>query len=193
MALLAMLTEQPMHTYRMHELIKQRGKNTVVNVAQRNSVYQTIERLLRVGLIHVEQTTQTEGRPERVIYGITQEGRDTLHTWLAEMLTTPVNEYPAFPAALAFVMVLSPAKVQRELAARCDALSQSLTVSQQATEALMKQGLPRLFLIEDEYKQAMQRAELTWVQSLLDDMQHGRIDWNEAWLKDVAATFEGGT
>jgi DNA-binding PadR family transcriptional regulator len=46
LAVLSMLTEEPMHAYRMQRLIKDRRKDDVVNVSQRNSVYQTIQRRL---------------------------------------------------------------------------------------------------------------------------------------------------
>jgi hypothetical protein len=42
---LGLACEAPMHPYRMQALIKQRGKEQIANVAQRNSVYQTIAAL----------------------------------------------------------------------------------------------------------------------------------------------------
>ncbi|MET8046843.1 hypothetical protein ABZU75_04515 [Streptosporangium sp. NPDC005286] len=50
----------------------------MVNVAQRNSVYQTIDRLLRAGLIAVRETSCEENRPERTDYEPTEAGRETL-------------------------------------------------------------------------------------------------------------------
>ena len=48
MVLLALLTEAPMHPYRMQQMIKQRGQDQLVNVAQRNSVYQALDRLVQI-------------------------------------------------------------------------------------------------------------------------------------------------
>ena len=45
LAVLAFLYERPMHPYRMQQLIKERGKDEVINVRQRASLYQTIDRL----------------------------------------------------------------------------------------------------------------------------------------------------
>ena len=45
MVLLALLLEAPMHPYRMQQMIKERGQDQLVNVAQRNSVYQALDRL----------------------------------------------------------------------------------------------------------------------------------------------------
>ena len=73
MVILGFVAEAPSHAYRMHELIKQRGKDKVVNVAQRNSVYQAIAQLQAAELIRVRETQQEEGRPERVIYEINRK------------------------------------------------------------------------------------------------------------------------
>ncbi|HEX2184697.1 MAG TPA: PadR family transcriptional regulator, partial [Chloroflexota bacterium] len=82
MVVLALLAEAPMHAYRMQQLIKEREKDKVVNVAQRNSIYQTIDRLRRAGLIAVRETWREERRPERTVYEITPYGSETLEQWL---------------------------------------------------------------------------------------------------------------
>ena len=61
LAVLVLLHESPMHPYRMQRLIKDRGKDQVINVEQRASLYQTISQLLRAGLITNWETTQNEG------------------------------------------------------------------------------------------------------------------------------------
>src|SRR4051794_4842212 len=114
MLLLALLVEAPMHPYRMQQTIKERGQDQLVNVAQRNSVYQTLDRLVRDGLAHPAGTDREPGRPERTTYRVTEEGAATLRRWLIEMLPEPGREFPEFPVALAFLAVLSPGEV-REL------------------------------------------------------------------------------
>ena len=178
-----------MHAYRMHELIKQRGKDSVVNVSQRNSVYQTIERLLRTELIHIVETTQQEGRPERVVYQITAVGRETLREWVLGMIADPVAEFPEFPAALATIAVLPQAEATERLVQRVQALEQKLIASGTALEQAVAMGIPRLFLIEDEYKRAIMRTEIQWINSLIDDFRSGAITWNEEWLRQVALSF----
>jgi DNA-binding PadR family transcriptional regulator len=149
MTVLALLFEEPMHAYRMHELIKARGKDTVVNVAQRNSVYQTIGRLLRSGLIRVKKTLHDEGRPERVVYEITDDGAETLRDWLRSMLAEPSITFPEFPAALSFLMVLPQREAQRHLETRLAVLEGQLAQARTMTKGALEVGVPRLFLIED--------------------------------------------
>jgi len=190
LVVLAFLAEAPMHAYRMHELIKQRGKDTVVNVGQRNSVYQTISRLLRAGLIQVLETAKDEGRPERMTYQITDDGAATLQGWMKDMLAAPAAEFPDLPAALAFLPVLSPKEVLRQLEARLSAQQEQLAALRAVSEAQSKAGLPRLFLVEDEYRQAMLAAEIRWLEGVIDDLREKRLTWSAAWLKQVSAQLQ---
>ena len=82
LAVLALLYEAPMHPYRMQQLIKERGKDEVINVRQRASLYQTIDRLLRAKLIAIRATAREEKRPERTIYELTEAGRETMLLWM---------------------------------------------------------------------------------------------------------------
>src|SRR5215470_2447327 len=143
MVVLALACEEPMHPYRMQSLIKQR----VANVAQRNSVYQTIEALLRAGLIAVRETSRDENRPERTIYEATDEGRRTLHAWVRTVLSAPAREFPDFPAALSLLdPSLKPAELRGLLEARVAALEGRL-----AAHGGPYPPIPRLFLLEEEY------------------------------------------
>ncbi len=190
-AILAMLTEEPMHAYRMHELIKDRGKADVVNVAQRNSVYQTIGRLLRADLIGVEKTVRAEGRPTRIVYAITAMGTTALRQWLKEMLAVPAAEFPQFPAALSFMVVLPKQEAQAQLELRAARLDGDIHRANTALEAIRATAVPQLFLIEEEYKLAMLESELQWVRSLLGKLRSGEISWSEEWLRQIAAKFGG--
>lgn len=177
MALLSLVCEEPMHAYRMQQLIKERHKDDVVNVAQRNSVYQTIDRLLRDGLIAVRETTREENRPERTVYEPTAAGRETLQQWMREMLSTPAREFPEFPAALAFLPVLPPGEVMSALRERIAALEARLA----AIDAEITESAPfllRVFLVETEYQRAVLQTELDFVRSLVDDLRSGRLDWD---------------
>ncbi|MEU0518917.1 PadR family transcriptional regulator [Streptosporangium sp. NPDC006007] len=177
MALLSLVSEAPMHAYRMQQLIKERHKDDVVNVAQRNSVYQTIDRLLRDGLIAVRETSREENRPERTVYGLTDTGRATLRRWMLEMLSTRAREFPEFPAALAFLPVLPPEEARAALEERLTSLRARLSAMD--TE-LAEAGrfLPRVFLVETEYQRAVIGAEIDYVRSLAGDLREDRVTWD---------------
>src|SRR5258708_38694044 len=99
MVVLSLACEEPMHPYRMQTLIKQRGKDRVANVAQRNSVYQTIEALRRAGLIEIRETARDQRRPERTIYQATAAGRAPPRGGCRAGLSTPGRDLPRFPPA----------------------------------------------------------------------------------------------
>ena len=179
MAVLSMLTEEPMHAYRMQQLIKERHKGDVVNVTQRNSIYQTIERLLRDGLVVVESTAGAANRPERTTYRITDAGRAIRREWLDAMLSTPAREYPEFPAALSFLPSLSPTAAVGALTTRISRLERQLaTLDDELAQG--RTFLLRIFLIESEYQRQVLAAELDYVRALIDDLRAERITWRPA-------------
>jgi DNA-binding PadR family transcriptional regulator len=188
LAVLALLYEEPMHPYRMQQLIKERGKDRVVNVRQRASLYQTIERLERDGLIVVQSTTRAERRPERTVYALTDVGRETVCAWLRTMLAVPARDFPAFPAAIAHLPLLAPDDARQQLDQRLAALETErarLDAEVQSVAGV----LPRLFLLETEYLRAVLTAELEWVRSVADDLRAGRLTWSEEWLRAFAGTL----
>src|SRR5574337_1322495 len=150
MVVLALACEEPMHPYRMQTLIKERGKDHVANVAQRNSVYQTIDALQRAHLIRVRETARDENRPERTVYEATDEGRRTLGEWIRTVLSTPAREFPDLPAALSLLGTwIKPADLRAALEQRVLALEARLP----AHDVAMPE-LPRMFLLEEEYMAA---------------------------------------
>ena len=54
----------------------------------------------------------------RTVHEITDEGRELLLERLAEMVSTPRNEFPQFPAALSFLMLLGPEAAAHNLGQR---------------------------------------------------------------------------
>ncbi|NUT33696.1 MAG: PadR family transcriptional regulator [Hamadaea sp.] len=193
LVVLSLLAEEPMHAYGMQQKIKSRHKDEVVNVAQRNSVYQTIERLLRAGYVRVAQTTREAGRPERTVYEITPEGREVHAGWLRTMLAAPAREFPEFPAALAFLALLDPADARDQLDRRAALLRAKLDRLGAHLAQAQEMELPRLFAVETEYDETMTRAELRFVEDLAADLRSGRLTWSAEWLAEVAARFEGAT
>jgi DNA-binding PadR family transcriptional regulator len=189
LAVLAMLTEAPIHPYRMQQLIKQRGKDEVVNVRLRNSLYQTIDRLLRGDLIAVRETERDGAFPERTIYEITDAGRDTARLWLREQLAQPAREFPAFPAAISFLPLLAPDDVRRQLETRVAALARELARIEAARQGAEAMQVPRLFLLECELMEATLKVELEWVKGVVEDLKAGTLTWSEAWLRELAQRF----
>ena len=167
---LALACEEPMHPYRMQTLIKQRGKDLIANVAQSNSVYQTIDALRRAGLIMVRETSREERRPERTVYEATEEGRKALRDWIRQGLSTVAREFPEFPAALATPYGLGTDDLAVLLEQRAKTLEERLVGLEQEVP-----GLPRIFMLDNEYLAAVGRAEIKWLRDIIADVRLGRI------------------
>jgi DNA-binding PadR family transcriptional regulator len=142
--------------------------------------------------VAVQQTSREENRPERIVYELTDDGRATLDRWLDEMLSVPAREFPEFPAALAFLALFPPKRVREALEARRAAVAQRLADGRAGHQYAMSLGLPRLFVLEDEYKNAMTEAELAWLDRVIADLADRSLTWSKASIREVARRMERG-
>ncbi|MGW2253307.1 PadR family transcriptional regulator [Kitasatospora sp. NPDC001660] len=178
LTVLALLHYRPLHPYGVQRLIKQWGKDQVVNVGQRASLYRTIERLLEAGLIAVRETGRDQLYPERTVYELTGAGRATARAWLLEMLAAPKAEFPEFPAALSHVLLLEPREIVEALEARLARMTKALEGLEADLVQGERMGLPRIVLLETEYLRAVTGAEAAWLGSVLEDLRTGRLVWS---------------
>ena len=187
LAVMNLLMERPMHPYEMKLKMKERGHDQVIRL-KGGSIYDTVERLEDGGFITSQAPSREGRRPERTVYTITETGREEITAWLRELIAQPVNDYPQFAAALAFLAVLGKEEVVRLLQVRATMLETQITGNEKGLENWMKtMGIPRLFLIEAEYGVAMNRAELEWVRRLIHDIQDGELWITHEEMKAVEA------
>ena len=179
LAILGLLENGPLHPYGIQRLIRQWGKDQVVNVGQRTSLYRMIVRLEEAGLITAGATERDERYPERTVYHLTDEGRRVCREWLAEILTTPRNEFPEFPAALSFVMLLPPETAGELLAQRRELLTKRIAELHLELRSEVEEGVPvpRFALLETEYQVAVAVAEAKWIDRVLHDLRTGTLTW----------------
>jgi len=175
LAVLNLLSERDMHPYEMKTLMRERGHDGVIKL-KGGSVYDTVERLQRLGFIDTVETSREGRRPERTVYAINEAGRDELKAWLRDMIARPVNDYPQFAAALAFVVGLQDREeVISELGRRAMALEAQIAADETMLRSMAKSAIPRIFGIELEYAQAMRRAEMEWVRRFIEELKDGDL------------------
>ncbi|RJQ69961.1 PadR family transcriptional regulator [Pseudonocardiaceae bacterium YIM PH 21723] len=189
LTVLALLHSRPLHPYGVQALIKLWGKDQVINVTQRATLYKAFKRLADAGLIAVRQTEREHQYPERTVYRLTEDGRRVLDEWLAETIIGEHNEYPEFPVGLSFIMLLTPESAlplleQRvtRLQTRFDQVDAELRVAQ----APGPDRLPPVAVVESDYLRAMLRAELDWLAGFIGDLRDGRMSWREEELRAFA-------
>jgi DNA-binding PadR family transcriptional regulator len=182
LSVLVCLLERPMHPYEVATTLRQRGKHESVKLNY-GSLYSVVESLERRGLIEAQET-QREGRlPERTIYRLTYPGRVEVSDWLAEMLSVPVKEYPAFEAALSFLPAVPPDEALTLLRERALRLEVGVAHGHAGREVVEKMGLPRLFWIETEYAIRAKELELQFVRALIDEIASGSLEGTAWWRR----------
>jgi DNA-binding PadR family transcriptional regulator len=185
LAVLSLLEVGPLHPYGLQRLIRLWGKDAVVNVGQRATLYKTIARLERAGLVAVRHTERDQSFPERTVYELTDAGRRQGREWLEDMLSSPRNEFPRFPAALSFAMLLGPGDLLALLERRSAVLGER--VAELDRELGEYAHLPRVTLIESEYQRAVVAAELGWVDAVAADLRSGALTWSHEELAGLAS------
>jgi DNA-binding PadR family transcriptional regulator len=188
LTILGILHTRPLHPYGIQRLIKQWGKDQIVNVGQRATLYRTIDRLQAAGLVAVRETERDSQYPERTVYEITDAGRRATREWLEEMLTVPRQEFPDFPVALSHVLMLEPAEALQFLERREAQLSAALQGLEADTGTA--ELLPRVVTLESEYVLKTAQAQLDWIRSVISDLRSGRLTWS---TEELAAIASGQT
>lgn len=185
LAVLALLFERAMHPYEMAATLKHRHKHDAIKLRY-GSLYTVIDLLVGRGLINSKETSRGGNRPERSVYMLTQAGHDLLKEWMRELLGQPVKEFPQFEAALCLMGVLPPSEAVQLLCDRANTLASSIAAleghlalmksktlgelaepNQQIPEPLLRQKFPELFVVESEYRLAVIKAELAFVNDLV--------------------------
>jgi DNA-binding PadR family transcriptional regulator len=179
LAVLNLLQEHPAHPYELQQTIANRRMDTFIKV-RAGSLYHTVERLHRLGLVRPVETNRTGRRPERTVYALTDDGRDQFRDELRATLRIPGPEYPVFGSAVEMLRALDPMEVVDLLEHRAIAVEAAIAAFDQATAGLTKRGHPRIDLVEVEYATTMLRAELGWVLTLVDEIRSGVLHWSVA-------------
>jgi DNA-binding PadR family transcriptional regulator len=189
LTIMSLLRERPMHPYEVRRLVRERGKGVRVDL-RAGSLYRTIERLEKAGLVEPLETTR-EGRfPERTVYRLTEHGQGELEEWMRELLSTPGKDFPLLLQALAVLAVLGPDDARLQLEVRSLHLEAEIAAGRAGMSKL--QGvLPRLFMLEEEYALELRQAELRWVQGIVEDLRTGRLSWSEEELRKFLPAMPG--
>ena len=175
-AILGLLLERPMHPSEMFQTFIARSEDRIVKVRP-GSLYHTVERLERDGLIRSTGTEREGNRPERTSYEITDAGHDRMLERITEMLADWKYEYPEFPLAIAEAHNLPADTVIRLLQKRVLALRAQLELVGRAVDQVEGKNLERKYWLEASYLRALLEAETAWVEGLITELKNGTIDW----------------
>jgi DNA-binding PadR family transcriptional regulator len=182
LAVMVTLLERPMHPYEVATTLRRRLKHRSVKLNY-GALYAVVESLCRRGLIEAKETERPGRLPERTIYQLTDAGRVEVNDWLADLLSSPTVEYPQFVAALSFLPALPPPQVVELLKERYQLLVVEEAHASATRELVQKHGLPRLFWVEEEYRNRMRVAEMDYVKALVRDIEEGTLEGSDWWCR----------
>jgi DNA-binding PadR family transcriptional regulator len=178
LSVLSLLNERSMHPYEMRTLMRERGHDRTFKIRE-SSVYDTVTRLADRGFIEPVEVNREGRRPERTVYAITEAGRDELLVWLWDLASEPAAESPPFAAPLMFIYSLGLDRAVAAFQQRAARLEADISASD-AFRRAFAEAMPdfvRIFGIEEEYTQAMRRAELAWVRATITELRDGTFPW----------------
>jgi DNA-binding PadR family transcriptional regulator len=161
MAVLAYLLEKPRHPYELSKLFQQRNKQGSID-HKHASIYMVVEQLLRDGHIEAHEADRHGQRPERTVYRLTEAGRVELRTRMREELSAPAREPRAFEGVLSVIAAMPPTEVVELLDEREQALDAQATRLRAHLHEI--EDVPRLFLVEHEYRLGQIDAERRFVE-----------------------------
>jgi DNA-binding PadR family transcriptional regulator len=181
LALLSLLAQEPMYPYEMAQTLRARGKDRSIKINW-GSLYTVVQNLEKHGFIEASSTEREGRQPERTTYRITEAGKAELTDWLRELISVPEWVPTPFEAALSEAAGLGPDELISLLTERLAALDAENS-AERAELAAWVRRMPRVFLIEAEYRLAMRLAEAGWVRGILAEMASGGLGDLDLWRR----------
>jgi len=175
---LALLREGDMHPYEMMRLMRHRRDDRLVTITN-GTLYHTVGRLERAGLLGEVGVDRDGNRPERTTYTLTGEGRDAVDEWVRREL--PRIDRPAeFRIALAEAHNLERTVVVDLLRRRRDALAEDLSSLSAGHAGAQSRGVPEQFLLEVHRTEVLLRTDLAWLDALIERLDAHAFPWGVA-------------
>jgi DNA-binding PadR family transcriptional regulator len=188
LAVLSYLTERPMHAYELNRLLKDRDAARTFKLSY-GALYSVVRQLAKDGLIRASGTGQRGRLPQHTVYELTGAGRAEMRTWLAELLSQPRHEYPAFAAALSLVAVLPPDEVIGLLRTRLGHIMSTAAEIRDQRDAAVAAGVHPVFLVEDDYRIALLEAEAAFITTFTGKIEDPQNGWSGPWQAHHASHY----
>jgi len=170
LAVLSYLSQRPMHPYELARTLRENGDERSIKFSH-GSLYMVVQQLARAGLIAEQETSRAGQRPERTVYALTEAGR------------TEFREYPQFIAALSLIAALPPSEVLPLLRQRLGRLAAEQAATRDLIDRYLAEGVPGLFLVEEDYRLAMLTAEADFVTRFIGQITDPAAGWGRGWAE----------
>jgi len=172
---LALLREDAMHPYEMIRLMRQRHDDRIVSITN-GTMYHTVARLEKGGLVAEVGVDRDGNRPERTTYALTDAGDAAVTEWVRREL--PRTDRPAeFRVALAESHNLPRDEAIALLQTRLAALAADLEVHRAGSAKAREHSVIEQYLVEVDRQLALLAADHDWLAAFLPRLAHPDFVW----------------
>jgi DNA-binding PadR family transcriptional regulator len=172
---LALLGEGDMHPYEMIRLMRFRRDDRLVAITN-GTMYHTVARLERAGLLAEVGVDREGNRPERTTYTVTDAGAAAVTEWVRRELSR-VDRSAEFRIALAEAHNLDRGEVTALLRARREARATNLEEIATGLRGAVAKGVPTQYLLELEREETLLTADLAWLDRLIRRLESEDFPW----------------
>ncbi len=173
LVLLGLLQRSELYGYQVTKMLDTELVGTWVQ-APTASVYHELTQLVDEGLVERGSNEAAQGRPARVVYRITKQGRQSLHQALVETWSSVDTRAAKQDLAMMFLGVLEPSELVAVLNTRLDNLQAELARIDERSRELAQTD-ERWPLINSVYThmRIRQESEMAWVREFISDIEKG--------------------
>ncbi|SDG45077.1 PadR family transcriptional regulator [Microbacterium pygmaeum] len=172
---LALLREGEMHPYEMIRLMRIRRDDRMVTITN-GTLYHTVGRLERAGLVAEVGVDRDGNRPERTTYAVTDAGTRAVSDWVRRELVR-VDRPAEFRIALAEAHNLDRTEVVDLLRTRREDLAAQCTQHEDGLRGALEKGVPEQYLLELDRERTLLRSDLAWLDHTIDRIIGDALPW----------------
>ncbi|GAA1920373.1 PadR family transcriptional regulator [Microbacterium aoyamense] len=172
---LALLAEGDMHPYEIIRLMRIRKDDRLVTITN-GTLYHTVARLERAGLLTEVGVDRDGNRPERTTYSVTDAGAHAVGEWVRRELVR-VDRPAEFRIALAEAHNLERSEVVELLTERRIALVAQGDLHESGLRGAVAKGVPDQYLIELDREVVLLRADLDWLDRIIARIGSEEFPW----------------
>lgn len=164
---------RPMHGYEIRQTLESWGAEHWGNVAY-GSIYFALSKMAAEGLL-TEAGTESGRGPDRKLYELTEQGRQVFLALVREHWWRYKHPVDRMPTAIAFMDVLPREELLAALRARAAGFRRALAQYPEWTRAKLDAGAPRHSIESLRRGEAMERAELQWIEDVIEKVERGEL------------------
>lgn len=167
-ALLGLLSEEPMHPWQIDKEVQYRDMRFWTDLSQ-SAIYKQLRSLEAAGLVAVREES-ADGRLRKV-YSLADDGRDALHERLCELLAQPEHTKWRVDLATYNIDLLPLDRALGCLAAYRTKLEESARGYRDLEQFLIDSGCPRHRLAVARRPIRLLEGEIRWIDEFVAELQ----------------------